>query len=56
MQQCIFVIMIIGRNCISKQIDIDFKEAWTYRVSEIYLNIKQLPHMLLAYSYSQFIK
>lgn len=32
--------MIIGRDCISKQIDIDFKEAWTYRVSEIYLNIK----------------
>ena len=50
MQQGIFAIMSIGSDCISKQIDIDFKEAWTYRVSEIYFNIKQLPRMLLAYS------
>ena len=48
MQQGIFAIMSIGSDCISKLIDIHFKEAWTYRVSEIYL--KQLPCMLLAYS------
>lgn len=38
MRKGVFVIMSIGRDCISKQIDTDLEEAWTYRESEIYLN------------------